>query len=127
MTTYEAPGSLGTRAGGAGTRRRPDIVVAVEVGQPLVRIEVDAVQRLPPEGVGAQVAPGIRAPHFSRVVEVFRGAVTEREAGVDGQHAARMVAILHHDALDVPAARCRDCVDRLIEVRVLPEPFAPEP
>ena len=35
----------------------------------------------------------VRAPDFGRIVEVLRRAVGEREAGVDRQHAARVVAV----------------------------------
>ena len=80
---------------------------------------------LPGGTIETVVAARVRAPHFGRIVVCLRRAIAEREADVDRQHAARVVA----DS-DRPT-RCRRAATTVsmpdVEVRVLDEPFAQEP
>src|SRR5689334_11029611 len=108
-------------------RAGPGVVRAVEVDEPAVRIELDLAQGLPAEVVLAQIVRRVRAPHLGGIIVLLGRAVAEGEQRVDRQHAARAIAIRYDHVLHVAALLRHDRVDRLVEVRILLEPLAPEP
>src|SRR5690348_15784023 len=116
------PSALGCRP-----PRGPCVVPAIDINEALLRIELDLRQLLPRELVLSDVIPRIRAPHFGRIVVVLRRAIGEAEAHANREHTARMIAVEHGDDERVAALMRDHGIDRLIEVRVLEKPLAPEP
>src|SRR6185503_5705528 len=106
---------------------RPRVIATIEVGQTLVDVHLELRELLPLEIVPAQIEPRVRAPHFGGIDEVLRGAIGEREARADGQHATRPIAEDHGNGVAAGIWPSEQRVHRLIEVRVLEEPLAVEP
>lgn len=75
-----------------GTRRRPRVVRTRDVGDALLRIDLQLRERPAREGVAADLAHGVGAPHLGRIVEILGAAVGERKARAEWQHATFPVA-----------------------------------
>src|SRR6476469_8582565 len=107
-------------------RAGPDIVCTVQVDETVVGVELDLAQRLAAVVVLADVARRVRAPHLGGIVVLLRRAVAEGEQSMDRQDAARPIAVRDDHVLHVALLLRHDGVDRLVEVRILDEPLAPE-